>query len=147
MPFIRVWIHLIWATKNREKTISPELKSELTEHIKINAKEKGLWLDSINCTSNHIHLLVSLNSEITICKTVMLIKGESSHWVNKNNLYKTGTRFQWQDEYIAVSVSESMTDKVRNYIRNQELHHARKSFSSEYEELMKKLPFLKNRCG
>jgi hypothetical protein len=32
-----------------------------------------------------------------------------------------------------------MTDKVRNYIRNQELHHARKSFSSEYEELMKKL--------
>lgn len=138
MPFIRVWIHLIWSTKNREKTISPELKPRLIEHIKTNAREKGLWLDSINCTRDHIHLLISLNSEITISKVVMLIKGESSHWTNKINLGKAGTRFQWQDEYIAVSVSESMLDKVRYYIRNQELHHAQKSFTDEYKEIMKK---------
>jgi REP element-mobilizing transposase RayT len=138
MPFIRVWVHLIWSTKNREKIISLELKQKLIEHIKINAKEKGLWLDSINCTKDHIHLLISLNSELTISKTVMLVKGESSHWINKNNLFKTTTRFQWQDEYIAISVSESMIDKVRNYIRNQEIHHTKKSFNDEYKILMKK---------
>lgn len=93
MPFIRVWIHLIWSTKNREKIIFPEIKQKLIEHIKINAREKALWLDSINCTRDHIHLLISLNSEMTISKEIMLIKGESSHWLNKNNLVKIGARF------------------------------------------------------
>ena len=138
MPFVRVWIHLIWSTKNREKIILTEIRQKLIEHIKINAKEKGLWLDSINCTNDHVHLLISLNSELTISKTVMLIKGESSHWINKNNLFKTATRFQWQDEYIAVSVSESMVNKVRNYIRSQEIHHSKKSFNDENKILMKK---------
>lgn len=142
MPFIRIWIHLIWATKKREKLISAELKPKLIDHIRINSKEKRIWLDSINCTDDHIHLLISLNSEMTISKFVMLIKGESSHWVNKNNLAKPGTSFSWQDEYIAISVSESMLDKVRNYIENQESHHSRKSFKEEYDDLMKKYGFV-----
>jgi len=29
-----------------------------------------------------------------------------------------------QDEYYGVSVSESMIEKVRNYIKNQEIHHS-----------------------
>jgi len=47
-------------------------------------------------------------------------------------------KFQWQDEYIAISVSESMVNKVRDYIMNQETHHKRKSFMEEYKEFMKK---------
>lgn len=66
----------------------------------------------------------------------MLLKGESSYWVNRNKLTKT--KFEWQDEYIAVSVSESNADKVRRYIQNQEEHHRKKSFSEEYDDFMKK---------
>lgn len=136
MSFTRIWIHLIWSTKNREQNIHSELKTKLIDHIKSNCKEKGIWLDSVNCVSDHIHLLISLNADITVSKTVMLIKGESSHWVNKNSFVKG--KFEWQDEYIAISVSESIVDKVRNYINNQETHHKRKSFAEEYEEFMKK---------
>ena len=136
MSFIRIWVHLIWSTKNRERIIHNELRSKLIDHIKINCKEKGIWLDSVNCVSDHIHLLISLNADVAISKSVMLIKGESSHWVNKNNFVKR--KFQWQDEYIAISVSESMVDKVRDYIRNQETHHKRKSFTEEYEAFVKK---------
>ncbi|MCH7827671.1 MAG: IS200/IS605 family transposase [Bacteroidetes bacterium] len=136
MPFIRIWIHLIWTTKNREKIITPELKNLLIEHIKSNCKEKGIWLDSVNCVSNHIHLLISLNAEMPVSKLTMLIKGESSHWINKNKLVKG--KFQWQDEYIALSVSESIIPKVRDYIKNQEEHHRKKTFSEEYDEFIKK---------
>lgn len=101
MPFIRVWIHFIWSTKNREKIISKELKSALLNHIISNAQEKTICIDSINCISDHIHVLVSLNTDQSISKTVMLLKGESSYWVNRNKLTKT--KFEWQDEYIAVS--------------------------------------------
>ena len=136
MPFIRIWVHLIWSTKNREKIIPSEMKNILIEHIKSNCNEKGVWLDSINCVSDHIHLLISLNAEMPISKLVMLIKGESSHWINKNKLIKG--KFQWQEEYIALSVSESIIPKVRDYIKNQEEHHRRITFSEEYDDFMKK---------
>mgnify|MGYP000650380907 CR=1 FL=1 len=45
---------------------------------------------------------------------------------NENELTKE--KFQWQEEYFAVSVSESILDKVREYIKNQEEHHKKKSF-------------------
>ena len=56
----------------------------------------------------------------------MLIKGESSFWVNRSDL--SNTKFEWQDEFIAVSVSESVLPKVREYIKNQEEHHKIEDF-------------------
>ncbi len=64
----------------------------------------------------------------------MLIKGESSFWVNKQKLIKS--KFEWQDEYIALSVSYSAVDKLRAYISNQETHHKKKTFAEEYEEFL-----------
>jgi len=134
MPYTKVLIHFIWATKNRAHLISNELKPLLLQHIKENSIKKGIFIDTINCVSDHIHLLVSLSTEITIAKTAMLIKGESSFWVNKQKLIKS--KFEWQDEYIALSVSYSAIDKVRAYIFNQEVHHKKKTFAEEYEEFI-----------
>ena len=71
----------------------------------------------------------------------MLIKGESSFWINKNQLKKE--RFEWQDEYFAVSVSESKIDAVRNYIKNREEHHNKKSFQEEYDAFILRYGFEK----
>ncbi len=134
MPYTKVLIHLIWATKNREHLISKELKTLLLQHIKENSIIKDIFIDTLNCVSDHIHLLVSLSTEQTIAKTAMLIKGESSFWVNKQKLIKR--KFEWQDEYIALSASYSAINKVRAYISNQETHHIKKTFAEEYEEFL-----------
>ncbi len=65
----------------------------------------------------------------------MLIKGESSFWVNKQKIIES--KFEWQDEYISLSVSSSAVGKVRDYILNQEEHHKKKSFKEEYDEFLK----------
>ncbi len=70
---------------------------------------------------------------------MQLVKGESSFWINKNKL--TRHKFEWQDEYFAVSVSEYKIDSVRKYIRNQEAHHSGKTFQEEYDELIAKYGF------
>jgi len=70
-----------------------------------------------------------------------MIKGESSFWINKEGLTKS--KFEWQDEYYAVSVSESMIEKVRNYIKNQELHHNTHSYVDEIDNLISKHGFHK----
>ena len=76
MPYIKVLIHYIWSTKNREHLITKELKPQLLSHIKENSIKKGIFIDTLNCISDHIHLLISLGSEQTIAKTAMLVKGE-----------------------------------------------------------------------
>lgn len=130
MPYTKVYIHFMWSTKNRNHIINKELKPLILEHIKENSIKKGIYIDTLNCVSDHIHLLVSLGRDQTISKTAMLIKGESSFWINKEKLTKT--KFEWQDEYIALSVSYSAIDKVRTYILNQEEHHRKKTFAEEY---------------
>ncbi len=134
-------IHFVWSTKNRKPLISKSLKPLLLEHIKENAKSKAIFIDKINCVEDHIHLLVSMGNEQTISKIVMLIKGESSFWVNKQKL--VNEKFEWQDEYFAVSVNESAIDNVRKYIDNQEEHHRVKTFKEEYDEFIKVYGFKK----
>jgi REP element-mobilizing transposase RayT len=72
-------------------------------------------------------------------KLMQLIKGESSFWINKNKLCKT--KFAWQDEYFAVSVSETNMESVRKYIANQEEHHTSSSFEDEFNGFMKRAGF------
>ena len=142
MPFVKVYIHFVWSTKNRYPFLnSKELRAEVWNHIQENAKEKGIFIDFINGYSDHCHCLVSLGIDQTIQKVVQLIKGESSFWINKNKLTKE--KFEWQDEYFAVSVAESILDKVRAYIANQEEHHRIKTFQEEYEEFIKNYGFQK----
>ena len=135
MPFTRVMIHYIWATKNRAPITTVELKPLLLSHVKENSIKKGIYIDTTNCVNDHIHLLISLGIDQTISNIAKLIKGESSFWINNRKLliYK----FEWQDDYIALSVSESAVEKVRHYILNQETHHKTKTFLKEYEEFLK----------
>jgi REP element-mobilizing transposase RayT len=72
---------------------------------------------------------------------MQFIKGESSFWINKNDVTKT--KFEWSDEYFAVSISETHINKVRDYIKNQEEHHRKKTWKEEYEEFMNKYGFEK----
>jgi REP element-mobilizing transposase RayT len=142
MPFIKVYIHFVWSTKNRYPYLhTPELRKAMWNHIRENAKKKDIYIDFINGYEEHCHCLVSLGDNQTLRQIMQLIKGESSYWINKEQLMKE--KFEWQDEYFAVSVSESHIDKVRNYIKNQEDHHSRKTWENEYDELIEKYGFQK----
>lgn len=141
MSYIKIWIHLVWATKDRQPYLVENIRKRTFQHIAENAKAKGIHLDHINGHLEHVHCLISLNADQNIATVAQLLKGESSYWVNKNKLSKE--RFGWQDEYFAASVSHSQIDVVRNYIRNQEEHHKKKSFQMEFDEFIEKYGFEK----
>jgi putative transposase len=139
MPFVKVWIHFVWSTKNREPLLSDEIRQDVFGHIRENAKDKNIHIDFINGYVDHVHCLISLGTDQTIENIMRLIKGESSFWINKNNLCKT--KFGWQDEYFAVSVSESNMPSVRKYNANQEEHHKTKGFDDEFTGFMRRAGF------
>ncbi len=139
MPWIKVWLHFVWSTKNRHPYLKDEIRSKIFDHIRLNAREKGIQIDFINGYVQHVHCLISLGSDQTLEKVMQLIKGESSFWINKNKLTKT--RFEWQDEYFVASVSESNLEKVRKYIAKQEEHHREVSFEEEFDDMLKRAGF------
>ncbi len=57
-------------------------------------------------------------------------------YINKNNWIVR--KFEWQAGYGAFSYSKSQIDEVCKYIKNQELHHKKKTFREEYIEFLKK---------
>lgn len=139
MPLIKIWIHFVWATKNRKPVLNKETRQLLFAHIKENGKSKNIHVDFVNGYVDHVHILVSLNAEQTVAKVAQLLKGESSCWANKNNLFQT--KLAWQDGYFAVGIGESGVNIVREYIKNQEAHHQKKSFPEEYDEFLHKYGF------
>jgi putative transposase len=106
MSWVSIWVHVVFCTKNREPFIQPlSLRKQFFEHIRQNAIQKQIWLDSINGYKEHVHCLISLGREQCISQIMQYIKGESSSWINKSKLI--GEHFSWQDDYWAVGISES----------------------------------------
>jgi len=139
MSYLKIWIHLVWTTKNRQPLLTKKIRKPVFKHIRENANKKGIYIDFINGYKEHVHCLISLGSEQNIDKVLMLLKGESSHWINKQKLCRQ--KFEWQSGYYAVSVSESVLDRVRAYIKNQELHHKKSSFNDEHLDFIEKYKF------
>ncbi len=139
MSYVKIWVHLVFTTKRRRPFLTESIRVALKNHIIENCKKKEIFLKAINGYTEHLHCLISLGKDQSIAEVAQLIKGESSFWVNKNEL--TNIKFNWQDDYFAVSVSESQVKKVEEYIRNQEELHKKKSFNEEVEEFIKKYGF------
>ena len=130
-----IWIHAIWATKERAPLINSVLEYKIHSFLNEQFRELGCPIRIINGMPDHIHCLFLLNPQKSISDVIKQVKGSSSHFVNQQNMI-TG-KFAWQTGYAAYSVSESIVEKVFQYIQNQKNHHKKLSFQEEYEEFLK----------
>lgn len=134
---IRVWIHCIWGTTERMPMIDNNLEKSLYEHIKEHLeKDYKCPLRAINGTKDHIHILFLLNQNYSVEEIIKNIKGESSHWINQNNLTKE--KFSWQTGYGAFSVGDSKISAAEKYIENQKEHHKKISYAEKVKMFLKK---------
>jgi len=131
----KIWIHIVWSVKNRERVFFNEKVKGLFKFLIKKCDELKVPSENINIQPEHIHLLVNLPSNICLSDFVKNIKGSSSHWLNTENILKT--KFSWQRGYGAFSVSSSQLEIVKNYIKNQSEHHKKKTFIQEYEKWQK----------
>lgn len=64
------------------------------------------------------------------------VKVESNEFINSKRW--TPGRFSWQEGYGVFSYGQSQVDAVIKYIRNQEIHHKKVTFKSEYHAMLEK---------
>jgi len=97
-----------------------------------------MFVGEIGGTDDHIHALVELPGSLAPAKAALLIKSNSSKWMNEQ-----GVKFRWQGGYASFSVSASNVPAVVKYIRNQGNHHRKRNFDQEYIAFLRKhkIPF------
>ena len=132
--FTCLYYHVVFATKLRRPLISVEMRPRLWSYMGGIARENNFRALTINGMSEHAHLLISLNPAIALAKAIQDIKTGSSGWMTST----MGKDFKWQEGYAAFTVSLSNLDSVRRYIDNQEQHHRKIDFATEWKLLLEK---------
>ena len=131
-----VLIHFIFSTRQREPMITSEIEADLHSYLGGIVREIGGVALCINGTADHVHLLVRMPSIHSSAEVIRLIKTNSSRWIHER--WPQLKNFAWQTGYGAFSVSESGAEAVREYIRQQQQHHVRRSFQEEFLVMLKK---------
>src|SRR5437868_13908163 len=126
-----------------KNTIRENFRERLWSYMGGIARAHKLHAIIIGGMGDHVHLLLAVPSTIAIGRAVQLIKMGSSSWVRENE-YKL---FQWQEGFAAFSVSQSSLEKVKDYIRDQQIHHRRISFAEEWNALLEKHGITLNRAA
>ena len=132
--FVKVLVHVIFATKNREAMIPADIRPRFFGYIGGVIKECGGVPVIVNGMADHVHILMLLPSDKSISEILCLIKSNSSRWLHEQ--FRAMRTFAWQTGYAAFGVSESNAESVRQYITDQEEHHRKKSFAEEYEAFL-----------
>jgi len=134
----KLWIHGIFGTKDRRPLLVNAIRKNVHNHLQDKLEEMDCNVRIINGTSDHVHLLFLLSREVSIAQIMKSVKGETSHWINQEDIVKS--KFSWSrlvGRYGAFSVSESEVGKVERYIQTQEENHRKMTFKEEYERFMK----------
>ena len=132
--YSRCWLHLIWGTLNREKSLDKDAARSISRYLHEYAETKRIYMKINYANADHVHVLVDLPTNLAIEDLIQLLKGSSSHWINANNVL--AKKFAWGRGYGAFSVSESNVDLVAAYIADQEQHHRVRTFTDELKEFI-----------
>ena len=126
-------VHVVFSTKARYKSIDGEFRPKLWAYTKGICRKLDIYVHAVGGMDDHLHLLIQIPPALTLSKAVATIKSNSSRWATEE-----GHKFAWQEGYGAFSVSASVIPAVIRYIRNQEKHHKKMDFDTEFVALLKK---------
>ena len=132
----KVYIHLIFSTKNRERTLREDIRPDLHAYIGGILRDHDSPCVEINTEADHAHILFILSRTHTISDVVGQAKRGSSAWLKTKDPFYS--QFHWQSGFGVFSVSQSSVGEVREYILSQPEHHRRLTFQDEFRSFLQR---------
>jgi len=130
----KIYLHIIFHIK----TTSPIILEDDLDHLHAyigqlinNTNCTNIWVDGVG---DHIHALCLLGRETTVSHLIEEMKRNSSRWIKSQSSHYFN--FAWQGGYAALSVSQSVVEKTLEYIKNQKVHHKKRTFQEEYKQFL-----------
>ena len=134
--FTSCLMHCVFATKERCSLIIPSLQQRLWPYLGGIARENKMKALVVGGVEDHVHILLSIPSTLSVTKSIQLLKGNSSKWIH--DTFKELWVFEWQEGYGAFSIGISGVEDTTDYIQNQAEHHRKMTFKEEIEAFLKK---------
>ena len=118
----RIYVHLVWATRGRERLIDAELARFLCRFLRAMARKDRAYILEIGMVQTHVHLLARLHPTVAASFVVKPLKGASSAVAAKEGLGRNG-RLYWGRGYSVDSVNGRGLASARAYLRAQPTRH------------------------
>jgi REP element-mobilizing transposase RayT len=132
--FTQIYIQLVFSPKHREYLLIEKIRPRILEYMSGIVTNLGHKSIIINGVPDHVHLFIGLNPKISISESVKELKRSSTIFINDKRL--VAGKFEWQEGYGGFSYGHSQIGQVFDYIRDQEMHHLKRTFKEEYLEFL-----------
>ena len=119
MPYWKLYYHFVWATKERQHLITPEVEGFLFGAIVEKCQEKSAQAYAVNGMPDHVHLVAAVPPSIALADFVKHIKGASSYAMSA----RFDMTFGWQRGYAVFSISQRALPQAVDYVQRQKEHH------------------------
>ena len=134
MSYRQIYYQIVFGTKYRKPTISPEHCDELYKYIAGIIRNLNCKPYQINGIEDHIHIFSDLHPSVSLSNYVKEIKVASNLWMKETGKFPLFD--SWQDKYGAFTYSIRERDKIFNYVKNQKQHHKTEAFYDEFKRLL-----------
>jgi putative transposase len=131
-----VIVHVIFSTKDRQPILGPDVRPAAHAYLAEVARNLDCECYEVGGVNDHVHLAIRLSRTVTIADLIKELKTASSAWIKKRS--PELRRFAWQRGYGCFSVGPADVNALREYIRDQERHHEKRSFQDEFRMFLKK---------
>lgn len=119
--------HIVIVPKYRRRAIFGSLRRQIGGILRDLCMQHGVELVEGHAMGDHIHLCLSIPPKYSVANTVGFLKGKSAIRIHREFMGQrrnfTGLHF-WARGYCASTIGLD-EDKIRAYIRNQEVEEKR----------------------
>lgn len=125
MPYTQLFYHLVWATKNREPLVTPDVEEMIYDLLRSKAIGLGGKVFALNGMPEHTHLVTTVPAKIAVATFIGQVKGSTATRFNKSGL--RAEPLFWQEGYGAFTFDAKRLPNFVAYVERQKVHHAQGS--------------------
>jgi len=121
--YAEIHLHITWHVKDNVAVLRDDIELQVHRYLRNRTRETpGAICHEVGGTDDHVHVVVSVQPELTPSEWIGQMKGASAHYIN--NLIANRKVLEWQPGYGIVSFGTKDLPWVVDYVRNQRAHHA-----------------------
>lgn len=115
--------HIVWITKYRYKVLRGKIAFRLRELIRQGCEARNIIIVKGSISSDHVHMLVSCPSNISVSDMMQYLKGRSSKKLQEEFpelKKKYWGQHLWATGYFCRSVGTVTDEIIKEYIEKQD---------------------------
>ena len=124
MPSIAYMCACVWVTKYRKQVLTGDVAKRVRELIREICRTNEVEIIKGHISKDHVHLLVSMPSFLSVSKLMGYIKGKSSRKIQQEFSEirrKFWGQHLWARGYFAASSGNVTDEVIKAYIEQQDL--------------------------